>query len=124
MFAEASAIRSAADLRFEICDDLPTLGCFWPVVWAEKHAYVCMGDDSDTEEYHPYGRFGGFTWGENLSRDEAQTRFKESVNLLHLGRWQINGLNLSFAGMWARWPAPLLVRNDPCVDGYGHRMRP
>lgn len=85
MFAEAIAFRSAADLWFDICDDLPTLGCFCPVVWAEKRAYMYMGDDSDTEEYYPYGRFGGFTWDANLSRGEAQNRCKEAINLLHLG---------------------------------------
>lgn len=85
MFAEASAIRSAADLRFDINDDLPTLGCFWSVVWDEQRAYVYMGDDSDTEEFYPWGRFGGFSWDENISRDEAIIRLASAVNLLHLG---------------------------------------
>lgn len=73
MFAEASAIRSAADLRFDICDESPMLGCFWPIVWAEQHDFVYMGDDPGTEEYYPWGRFGGFSWDESFMQGSART---------------------------------------------------
>lgn len=68
-----------------MCGEFITLGCFWPVLWAKPRTYVYMGDDSDTEEHDPWGRFGGFSWEENLSRAEALDRFKMAVNLLHLG---------------------------------------
>lgn len=85
MFIVASAIRTAADLRFEICDELPTLGCVLPIVWAETRAYAYMGDDPDIEGHYPWWRFGGFSWDESVSHDEALGRFKEAVNLLHMG---------------------------------------
>lgn len=84
-FAEASAIRSVADLRVEVGDDLPTLGCFWPIVWAEQRAYTYMGGDSDIEEHYLCGRFGQFSWDATLPRDDALIRSKEAVNMLHMG---------------------------------------
>lgn len=43
-----------------------------------------MGDDSDIEEHYPWGggRFGGCSWDETFSRDEAFARFRKAINEL------------------------------------------
>lgn len=84
IMAEASAIRSAADLRFDIIDEVESLGCFWPVVWSDDSAHIFMGDEWEREELYPYGKFGGYSWDEDIPKEVALERFSQAVNLLHM----------------------------------------
>lgn len=86
--ADAAAIRSAAELRFDIWESDGSLGCCWPVLWTAETASVLIGSPNGRPAKQPHMVFGGSPHNEVQTRDDAIDaieRLKKAHNVLYLG---------------------------------------